>query len=115
MVVSVIMLLVGAGFGPPLLGMLVGVVATRINTPLTWWRNHLSPGSRRLLSRLWPWALGLSFVIWLSLLLGVVLLDWFVGTDAPELVVPLLTSSAFASFFVTVIAAFGHDVQRYGR
>lgn len=33
MVVSVVMLLVGAGFGPPLLDMLVGVVATRINTP----------------------------------------------------------------------------------
>lgn len=73
MVVSVIMLLVGAGFGPPLLGMLVGVVATRINTPLTWWRNHLAPGWRRLLIRLWPWAQVASVIVWLSLLPGVVL------------------------------------------
>ncbi len=112
MLLSVVMLLVGAGFGPPLLGILVGVVGTRISAPLTWWRNHLSPGSRRFLTHLWPWALGASVLAWLSLLPGVVLFDWFVGIDAPDLVVPLLTFSAFALFFVTVIAAFGHDVQR---
>lgn len=110
MLLSGAMLLVGAGFGPPLLGVLVGAVGTRIGAPLTWWRNHLSAGSRRFLSRLWPWALGVSVVVWLSLLPGVVLLDWFVGIDAPELVVPPLTASAFASFFLTVFAAFGHDV-----
>jgi hypothetical protein len=112
MLLSVVMLLVGAGFGPPLLGILVGVVGTRIASPLTWWRNNLSPGSRRFLTRLWPWALMASVIVWLALLPGVVLLDWFVGIDDPDLVVPLLTFSAFALFFVTVVAAFGHDVQR---
>lgn len=112
MLLSVVMLLVGAGFGPPLLGILVGVVGTRIGAPLMWWRNHLSPGSRRFLTRLWPWALMASVIVWLALLPGVVLLDWFVGIDNPDLVVPLLTFSAFALFFVTVIAAFAHDVER---
>jgi len=39
---SVVMLLVGGGFGPPILGIIVGVAATRINAPPAWWRTHLS-------------------------------------------------------------------------
>jgi hypothetical protein len=50
---SVALLLVGGGFGPPILGVIVGVAATRINAPLTWWRTHLSDGARRLLARVW--------------------------------------------------------------
>lgn len=33
---SVAMLLLGGGFGPPILGVIVGLAATRINAPLGW-------------------------------------------------------------------------------
>lgn len=54
---SIVMLLVGGGFGPPMLGIIVGAAATRINAPLTWWRAHLSVSLRRFLGQLWPWSL----------------------------------------------------------
>lgn len=37
-VLSVVMLLVGGGFGPPILGVIVGIAATRIDAPPRWWR-----------------------------------------------------------------------------
>lgn len=43
---SVALLLVGGGFGPPLLGILLGAAATGINAPLGWWRTHPSPPAR---------------------------------------------------------------------
>jgi hypothetical protein len=37
---SILLLLIGGGFGPPILGLILGVAATRIGAPLTWWRVH---------------------------------------------------------------------------
>jgi hypothetical protein len=33
---SALMLIVGGGFGPPILGVIVGIAATGINAPLMW-------------------------------------------------------------------------------
>ena len=38
---SIVMLLVGGGFAPPIIGVLAGVVGTGIKAPFTWWRAHL--------------------------------------------------------------------------
>jgi hypothetical protein len=109
---SIVMLLVGGGFGPPILGVIVGVAATRINAPLTWWRAHLSIGSRRFLAKVWPWCLVAGVIAWLLVLPGTILLDLFFGVDDPNLVVPFLTLSAFGLLLLTVFAGFAHDVQR---
>ena len=47
---SVALILVGGGLGPPILGVIVGFAATRINAPLTWC-THLSDGARRWWAR----------------------------------------------------------------
>ena len=44
---SLVLLLVGGGFIPPVLGIIAGVVGTRIQAPFMWWRAHLSVYSRR--------------------------------------------------------------------
>ena len=80
------MLLVGAGFGPPLLGLIMGVVATRINAPLTWWRTGLGAVPRHLLARAWPWSFGACLLAWLSMFPGTVLLAQYVGVEDPNLV-----------------------------
>jgi len=38
---SVAMLLVGGGIGPPIIGILAGIAGLGINSPNTWWRIHL--------------------------------------------------------------------------
>jgi hypothetical protein len=106
------MLLVGGGFGPPILGVIVGVAATRINAPLRWWGTHLSCSSRRLLARLWPWCLVAGVTCWLLLLPGTILLDLWMGVSNPELLVGVLTLCAFGFLLLTILAGLAHDVRR---
>ncbi len=60
---SIVQLLVGGGLAPIFLGIIAGLVATRINKPLTWWHAHLPVTPRRLLAHLWPWSLVGFFVL----------------------------------------------------
>jgi hypothetical protein len=61
MLLSIALLLFGGGLFPPLIGIIAGVVATRINAPLT-----RQPGSvLRLFAKLWPWPL-VAFFVWAS-------------------------------------------------
>lgn len=59
MLLSIALLLVGGGLFPPVIGIIAGVVATKINTPLT-----RRPGSvLRFFAKLWPWPL-VAFFVW---------------------------------------------------
>jgi hypothetical protein len=109
---SLVLLLVGGGFGPPLLGLILGIAATRINAPFTWWRAHLSRGVRRFLTTLWPWSLAAALIVWLSLLPGSVLLDYFVSVSNPGLTVSSITLAAFGLLLLTIFAGFAYDIQR---
>jgi len=111
-ILSIVMLLVGGGFGPPLLGIIIGVAATRINAPLTWWRAHLSVGSRRFLGKLWPWFFVISLISWLLLFPGSILLDYFLAVRNPELLISLFFFSAFGTLLLTIFTGFAHDSER---
>lgn len=108
---SVVMLLVGAGFGPPILGLILGAAGTRINAPLTWWRSHLSAGSRHLLAELWPWSLAAGFAAWLLVMPGTIILDRVVGAPNPDLLVPVLTFSALGLLLLTIFTGFARDLR----
>ncbi len=106
---SVLMLLVGGGFGPPILGVIVGVAATRIDGSLTWWRVHLPAGSRRVLASLWPLFYLADLVAWLTLFPGSVLL----GADRLDAgLIPVLSLFAFGFLLLTTFTGFAHDAQR---
>jgi len=109
---SIVMLLVGGGFGPPLLGIILGVAATRINAPFTWWRAHLPRGARRFLTTLWPWSLVAGFIAWLLLFPGSTLLDYFVGVTNPERTMVTLIFSAFGLLLLAIVTGFAYDLQR---
>lgn len=108
---SIIMLLVGGGFGPPLLGIIVGLVATRIHAPLAWWRAHLSAPSQHLIAILWPWSLAVCLIAWLLLCPGMLVLAWLFQIDSP-IVVPIIFLIAFGLLILTIVAAFARDIQR---
>jgi len=56
---SIALLLVGGGLFPPVIGIIAGVIGTRINAPLT-----RQPGSvLRFFAKLWPWPL-VAFFVW---------------------------------------------------
>ncbi len=106
---SILLLLVGGGFGPPLLGVILSAAATRINAPLRWWRAH---GLRRSLAALWPWSLGAALIAWLLLFPGFIILDALVGMSDFEAVVFADMAAAFGLLFLTIAAAFARDSER---
>jgi len=67
---SVGMLLLGGGVGPPVIGMLAGWAGTGIHSPFRWWTRHLSGTVGRTLAVLWPWMLLLCFLASIMLFIG---------------------------------------------
>jgi hypothetical protein len=65
---SLVMLLVGRGFGPPLLGIVIGLGAIH--------GNNREPGRvGRVLATYWAWLLGVTVAAYLALMPGTVLLS----------------------------------------
>lgn len=108
---SIVMLLVGGGIFPPILGILISIVGTQISAPQTWWRAHLSAGRLRFLARLWPWSFCACLLSWLGMLPGIVLLWYVWGVDNPNLIYILLVCM-FGFLFSTVMTGFAYDSQR---
>lgn len=103
---SVVLLLVGGGFGPPLLGLLLGfaMLSAVTSRPLA-----RPPGTaRRALGRRWRLLLVLTVSSFLALVPGLVLLGWWTGIDGPWLPA-LLTPAAFTGLVLTLVAALTHD------
>jgi hypothetical protein len=111
MLLSIILLLVGGGIFPPIFGILLGAVGTRINSPLTWWRTHLPAGLRDFLAKLWPWSYAVCTTAFLCLFPGSILLDYFFGVGSP-LMIAIVVLIAIGSLLLTIIAGFGYDSLR---
>lgn len=108
---SVLMLLVGAGFGPPLLGIVVGVAASRTGAPP---HGCIPAGVRAVLAAAWPWCLGVALAGWLALLPGTVLFERFVGMgEAADPTVALLTPTAFTLLLLTIVTASARNCLRH--
>ena len=103
---SIIQLLVGGGIAPIFPGITAGVAATKINSPLTWWRAHLPVNVRRLLAKLWLWSLIAFSFLYSSLLLS----RYVYGTNVD--LAMNLGDITLGLIFLTVFAGFAHDIQR---
>ena len=110
---SVAMLLVGGGIGPPLIGVLLGAAATRIHGSLSWWRTHVPRGVRRALASSWPPILAGDIAAWLGLFPGVVVGGYLLGAEAvPPALAYALMLAAFVLLPLSIVAAFARDAQR---
>lgn len=76
---SVLLLLVGGGFGPPLIGIVIGLVATRIGVVSHRWPGPIAAA----LGRAWAWVLAAAVLGYLALVPGTILLDQLLGVDSP--------------------------------
>jgi hypothetical protein len=106
MLLSVALLLFGGGLVPPVIGIVAGVIATRINAPLT-----RQPGSvLRFLARLWPWPL-VAFFVWA---LGQFAVGHFFNDFLQEnaSLSPLLFLGLFAP---SILTAYAYDVRDRAR
>jgi hypothetical protein len=108
---SIIMLLVGGGIFPPVIGILMGILATRINTPLTWWRVHLPVSLRQGLGRIWPWAFAVCLISWLLLFPGMSILEYFFGVSNLNIMM-IDIFVAIGSLILTVFSGFAYNTRR---
>lgn len=108
MLLAVVMLLVGGGIFPPVIGIMIGALGTRINAPLTWRRTHRSVGLWYFSEKVWPWAFVACLIAWLLLFPGVNILGYFFGVNDPNLTV-ILILFALGSLLLTILTGFAHD------
>jgi hypothetical protein len=113
LLLSVLMLLVGGGFGPPIIGILAGVAGTGIDRPSPWWRSRLSRGVWRSIAALWPWIFGIAVANGLFLVIGSFVLVYLFDLNVPDLFV-MSFFFAILSLSLTLAVGRGYDVQRSG-
>jgi hypothetical protein len=99
------LLLFGGGIFPPVIGIIGGVLGTRIRTPL---RRQPDP-VWRMLAKLWPWAI-VVFFVWLF---GQFVIGYFFNEVLMENLV--LWAVLFLGLLVlSILAGYGHDVVNHG-
>jgi MFS family permease len=106
MLLSVALLLVGGGLMPPVIGIVAGVIGTRINTPVKRQPTRVS----RFLAALWPWTL-VAFLGWMfaQFPFGYFFNDFMMSTGYffPLLIVGLM--------ILAIVSAFAYDRQHRQR
>jgi len=105
---SVALLLVGGGFGPPVLGLILAAAATRVRSDLPWWRERCPVQLRESLSAAWPLLLAGSIVAWLAMLFGVAALGYFFAFQSTAFMVGLLLT-ALVLLPLALVASMARD------
>ena len=110
---SITMLLVGAGFAPPIMGILAGVAGLGINAR-TWWGTRLPINIQHFLAKSWPWIFGICLVNSVFLVVGSIILVYFFDLNNPDLFV---NSFFFAIVFLllSIFTGAAYDVQKGNR
>lgn len=101
---AVLLLLVGGGFGPPVLTAALGLAAARTTRPV---RKPVGR-FRRGIAGIWPVLLATTVAAYLGLFPGVVLLHRYAGVDSAVLVTVLVTT-ALAGLVLTLAAVTARD------
>ena len=103
---SIALLLVGGGLFPPVIGIVGGVLATRINASLNKKRDRRSGPISRFFALMWPWPL-VAFFIWLF---GQFVIGYFFNTFLIEsgFLIPILI---LGLMIFSIVSGFAYDAR----
>ena len=110
---SIAMLLVGAGFAPPIIGILAGVAGLGIHAR-TWWGKRLPSHIQHFLAQAWPWVFGICLINGVFLVVGSIILVYFFELNNPDLFVNSFFL-AIVSFLLSIFTGAAYDVQKGNR
>jgi hypothetical protein len=110
---SITMLLVGAGFAPPIMGILAGVAGLGINAR-RWWGTRLPINIQSFLAKAWPWIFGICLVNSIFLVIGSIILVVFFDMNKPDLFVNSFFF-AIVTLLLSIITGAAYDVQKGNR
>lgn len=114
MFLSIILWLVGGGFGPIFMSILASVAATRINKSLKWWRAHIPVNLQGFLAKLWPCSMitfVLLFVISVEIAIFGYPLLWFFGANITYDIQSSLGYIMVGFMPVSILTAFAFDIK----
>ncbi len=117
LLLCVLLLLVGGGIGFILLALPTWAFATRINSPLIWWRKALPQSIRPLLAKLWPITSALAvFLFLIGLLIAIV--GYVPRVSDPETILNIdwaILLAALLLFVFSFVCGFAADIEAQGR
>ncbi len=103
-------LFVGAGVGPPVLGILAGISGLGINASYSWWRAYLHDGFRKMVAASWPWIFGISAANGVFLVIGHIIAVYFFAPVDSQLFLYSFYLAAI-SVIVTIICGIAYDIS----
>ena len=103
----IVLLLVGGGFGPPLMGVILGAAATRIHRQSAW-GQRIPEVVRAGFSRIWSISIAACICGYLALFPGMVLLSHFTSLASPALV-GMLALFSFAMLGIAILGGLARD------
>jgi hypothetical protein len=106
---SIGMLLFGGGLFPPFIGIVAGMIATRIYKPLNWWRGNADGIVYRFLATLYPGAI----IIYLCIVFGQVVVGYFFN-DFLKSFMGLTVLFILGFLLLSALSALAHDAQNEG-
>lgn len=107
---SITLLLVGGGFGPPVLGLILAAATTKVNSPSTRWHSKLPRGARQVLAASWPILFAGCIMAWLLMLLGLPAVAYLSGLESDAVVLGVLVL-AFFLLALALFSSFARDVE----
>lgn len=109
----VCLFLVGGGVGQVFFFLPAWLVATRIHSPLTWWRKVLPEATRRWLARLWPGTLATGVLCFL-VALEIAIFGFVPGVNKPDMknyICWSFLAAGLVAILFTFVAGFAADIQ----
>ena len=109
--ISIAQFIVGGGTAQIMLVPLVCIIASQINSPLTWWQTHLSLKLRKTLVKYWFWFYLFSSILYFlhyTIPLANGLTGSFFGIHDPNLGL-IVGYTAIVPFVLAVITGFAYD------
>jgi hypothetical protein len=110
-IISILLLLVGGGFGPPIIGLILGFAGTRIDSRFPWVINNVDVKILSNLSGYWRYLLTTSVIGWFFIWPGTIILAALTGYTSEVLVVITIIFS-FCSLFLTLVSGFSYDILK---
>jgi hypothetical protein len=107
LLLSVGQFLAGGGFAQIFLSVPISIVASRLNKPLTWWRNRVPDTVRTVMAA--PWAILYAlFVVLMAGGMVIAVFGWPYGNERPEVmygIMMVLSYAMITTFVLAVIAS----------
>jgi hypothetical protein len=100
---SIAQFLTGGGFAQIFLSVAISIVACRLNTPLSWWKKHISEITRKTVGAPWM-VLNVAFIVLFLCSILIAIFGFPFGSTRPGLIYKLLMISSYVMIAVFILA-----------